>query len=286
MLVKSQINLERRHDMSFNTTAFLDDAKRVHLRSYSEVSEFGSIPYTSVRSRLTEITLDGFTDDEEELVSKALDDICSNVVGNTMFRLLMAKKLPDELTITNIGPEQTLTGNSLLDQKGSSYLDYGVRVNPNVYDKNGIGIPERQYYCADESGGIALKPKSISASMFHEFTHCLHEVESRRRYRVYRAPKSLPRGNPWHTKEERRTISGYIEADAYVRSNTFDPICDNCFHMYDSIVHGKPYIPRIGHCGYQANRSQEDEDDLRDKLLRYYRAPDFSLAWPDQYMIG
>jgi hypothetical protein len=119
----------------------------------------------------------------------------------------------------------------------------------------------------------------MAGSMFHEFTHCLHEVEDRRRYSEYRDKDSLPDGDQWHTKEERRTISGYVGAD------TYDPICDNCFHLYDSIVHGKPYYSRIGHCGYRSNTPSRAEEEQRDKLLRYYNAPDFRLAWPDRYVI-
>jgi hypothetical protein len=34
---------------------------------------------------------------------------------------------------------------------------YAVKINPNVYDiSSGEGIPERQYYCVDERGSIAL----------------------------------------------------------------------------------------------------------------------------------
>ncbi|MDR1609401.1 MAG: hypothetical protein LBR78_00915 [Holosporales bacterium] len=109
--------------------------------------------------------------------------------------------------------------------------------------------------------------------MFHEFTHCLHEVEDRGRYRVYRAPKSLPDGNPWGKKEERRTISGYIEADAYEPVDTYDPICDNCFHLCDSVTNRKPYIPRIEHCGYRSNDADQDEEN-RTKLSAYLLTPE------------
>jgi hypothetical protein len=154
--------------------------------------------------------------------------------------LLIAKKPPDELRIINIGPEQT--GKLPLKQAGSSYLHtaYAVKVNLNVYDRLGVGIPDRQYYCINSDGSIDLKLKSLSASILHEFTHCLHHVEDSGRYDIYRAKDSLPKENSWGTKEELRTISGYVDP------GIFDPICDNCFHMYDSIVNNKPYLPRIG----------------------------------------
>jgi hypothetical protein len=239
---------------NFNIAAFLDDAKKVHLNTGD------TLPVDNVKERLDE-----FIDYDRSLFSRVLDDICSNVVGNMMFTLLMMN-LPSgqRLKIINIGPEQTRTGNPLVDQEGSSYADYDVWVNLNVYDSSGIGIPYRQYYCVDENKNISLKPKSLSGSIFHEFTHCLHHVEDSGRYdRECRS--AVPK--PWDTKEERRTISGYIDPDV------FDPICDNCFHLYDSIVSGKPYMPRIGHCGYRSNNLSKDKDN-RTKLSAYLLTPE------------
>jgi phosphosulfolactate synthase (CoM biosynthesis protein A) len=85
------------------------------------------LPDVDVRRRLATITLHGFTDDEEELVSKALDDICNNTVGHMMFMLSVTKKPPGELTITNIGPQETKK--LPVEQTGSSYWNYDVRVN-------------------------------------------------------------------------------------------------------------------------------------------------------------
>jgi hypothetical protein len=60
--------LERRHRMSnFNTTAFLEDAKKIHLNGGD------TLPDTDVRRRLLAITLDGCTVDGEARVSMALD---------------------------------------------------------------------------------------------------------------------------------------------------------------------------------------------------------------------
>jgi hypothetical protein len=67
----------------------------------------------------------------------------------------------------------------------------------------------------------------------------LHDVEDRRRYDVDRhfvVPK------PWTSKEELRTISGYIGADAYATTDTYDPICDNCFDLYESV---SKFIPHL-----------------------------------------
>jgi hypothetical protein len=174
-----------------------------------------------------------------------------------MFMLLVSKKDPCELKIINIGPREAK--NRLIDQEGSSYYNYDVQVNLNVYNRNGVGIPDRQYYCVHESGNVALKLKSLSASIFHEFTHCLHEVENWRRYgRDCLSSTS----DLWTDEEERRTIAGYINP------GVFDPICDNCFHLYDSIVNKKAYFPRIGHWDYRSNDFDKDEKN-RTKLSSY-----------------
>jgi hypothetical protein len=183
--------------------------------------------------------------------------------------LLTAKKPPDELKIINIGPEES--GKALVRQTGSLCFWHGIKINLNVYDRSGIGIPERQYYCVDEGGNISLKLKSLSGSIFHEFTHCLHYAEGgRTKVKTY---------DVWDTREERRTISGYIDPGG------FDPICDNCFHLYDSIVHGAPYMPRIGHCGYRSDTPPKTENKKREELRQFYSARNFDIVWPNRYVI-
>jgi hypothetical protein len=60
--------------MSFNKDAFLEDAKNVHLK------EGDTLPDIDVRREI-----DRFIDYDRSLFSKALDEVCSNIVGNTMF---------------------------------------------------------------------------------------------------------------------------------------------------------------------------------------------------------
>jgi hypothetical protein len=82
-------------------------------------------------------------------------------------------------------------------------------------------------------------------------------VESWKRYeRCSHSPVPAP----WTNEEERRTVAGYIAP------GVLDPICDNCFHLYDSVVHGRPYTPRIGHCDYRSSDADSDAD--QDKINR------------------
>jgi hypothetical protein len=280
--------------MSFNKAAFLEDANKVHL----EVG--GTLPVINVRREI-----DKFIDYDRSLFSRALDDICSNIVGNTMFTLLMTKLSPGRrLGIIDIGPAETRTVEALVDQKGSSYSReiHAVNINLNVYKRSGIGIRARQYYCIDEKGGIALKRKSVPSSLFHEFTHYLHHVEDAEQYERDRTPPD-PRDELWTSKEECRTIAGYIAP------NIFDPICDNCFHLCESVTEPTqrhpvagiksttyrmivgnptcsptavpviPYRPRLGHIGYVKGAEYSKED-----LLQFRRNLNFDLAWPKRYV--
>ncbi|MDR1234396.1 MAG: hypothetical protein LBJ92_04635 [Holosporales bacterium] len=191
----------------FNRAVFLEDTNKTH-------PIMSNIP--DIRDKIDE-----FIDYDKSLFSKALDDVCNNIVGNSMFTLLMMNLPPNKkLSIINIGPAEARTGDQLVDQTGSSYssTNYAVKINPNVYDSDGIGIPDRQYYCIDEKGNITLKLKSLSGSIFHEFTHCLHHIDGT-------MTKNKTR-DMWDSEEERRTISGYMEPGIY------DPICDNCFDLY------------------------------------------------------
>jgi hypothetical protein len=168
----------------FNNVKFLEDVRKVHLQSKEELAAFDAV--TNVRTSLNDMTLCGFVGDELTLIHRSLDDICANFLGETMFRLLVAKKDPKKLKITNIGHQQS---KPLLIQDGSSYGDNEVQINLNLYDRVGIGIPEKQYYGI--SNNIpSKKPKSVENSLFHEFTHCLHDAENAALYEhYYKKPK-------------------------------------------------------------------------------------------------
>jgi hypothetical protein len=167
--------------MSFNKELFLENTRNIHLSVPDEIGTYDAIQDENVRERLeTFIDYDG-----NSRLSTALGELCANVVGRTMFKILIAKKPPGmRVKIIDIGPGQTRSRNPLVEQKGSSYLDYEVRINLNLYDRYGIGIPSRQYYCLNEDD-ITIKRKSIAGSLFHEFTHCLHETEDAKRYNSY-----------------------------------------------------------------------------------------------------
>ncbi|MDR1208093.1 MAG: hypothetical protein LBJ89_01945, partial [Holosporales bacterium] len=227
----------------FNNVKFLEDVRKVHLQSKEELAEFDAV--TDVRTRLNDMTLCEFVGDELTLIHCSLDNICANFVGETMFRLLVAKKDPKKLNITNIAIQEEQK--ELVKQLGSSYGDGEVQINLNLYDKFGIGIKERQYYCIDQYNVPSEKPKSVEISLFHEFTHCLHDAEDHDLYNHYSQPHDGEYSDEekvvWSNCEEQRTIAGFIAP------NTYDPICENCFDLCHTTSLGTKFRPRIGHFG-------------------------------------
>jgi hypothetical protein len=266
------------HDSEFNTNQFIIDAKTIHL-TQDEIPKFEAIPDTAVRSEL-----DKFIDYDKSLFSTALDDICENIVGRTMFKILIIKLTPcSRIRITDIGYEQSYDERPLSKQKGSAYshTTYTVKINTNFYNNSGTGISERQYYCVDKNSNITLKPKYVTNSMFHEFTHCLHHIGDGMRYEAYRRASTPAL---WTNREERRTISGYVEADCYTATDVYDPICDNCFVLCNPTGSGIPRCPRIGHIGYMKGKREYSDKDLS----QFYQTSNanFNLAWPEQYLIS
>jgi hypothetical protein len=138
-----------------------------------------------------------------------------------------------------------------------------VSVNLCYYDAKGIGIPGRGYYGVNSDNIIQIKGKTLVGSLFHEFTHALHDIEG--------SMNCTDLGKPWKNTEERRTISGYVN------ETTFDPICDNCFDLYMSLKNHSLFLPRIGHCGFEAKNVAE--------MLLFCKKQPFNLAWCKRYEI-
>jgi hypothetical protein len=147
--------------MIFNHLKFANAVKKIHVKP-EEIPAYESIPDSEVRKKL-----DDFIDyGKNPRFSAALDEICENIIGRTMFKVLMTKMmlLHKTMHITHH------------DGDGSYYEKYVVYVNLSFYKENGTGIPSRYYFYIDEKGEIKLKLKSVAGSIFHEFCHGLHDV--------------------------------------------------------------------------------------------------------------
>jgi hypothetical protein len=223
--------------MNFNTQLFIENTKRIHLATTEQSLAFGTISGSEVRHRLSEII-----EMDKELMSykgpqlsnlvshkqafnKALDEICTNIVGNTMFKLLLVK----------VGRTRRI---HLVNYDGSgsrfSSEDFAVKVNLSLYDSDGIGIPSRQYYYINQDGTIGNKLKSLTGSIFHEFCHALHEVSNTKIKNCTVCAKGSNMKIVWDHDEELRNITCF----------NYDPICDHIFGFNQSIIKGLTFLPR------------------------------------------
>ncbi|MDR1289146.1 MAG: hypothetical protein LBJ77_02005 [Holosporales bacterium] len=229
--------------MNINKELFLENVREIHLTSSEEIVDYDAIPDTDVRERLSEIieldkalvshrrkTLSNLPT-HKEIFNKALDHICSNVVGNTMFKLLLAKAgRTKKIYLVNYDE----------DGSGFSPKDYAVKINLSLYDSEGVGIPSRQYYYIKKNRTLGTKLKSLEQSMFHEFCHGLHYDSRTTITKNVICAKGSNMEDAWGTDEELRTITCF----------NHDPICDHMFDFCQSITNGTPFHPRYSHHGW------------------------------------
>jgi hypothetical protein len=211
----------------------------------------------------------------KEIFNRALDNICSNIVGNTMFKLLLVKvSRARKIHLVNYDE-----GGSLFSPK-----DYAVKINLSLYDSEGVGIPSRQYYYIKEDGALGTKLKSLSGSIFHELVHGLHYVSEGQYANTVLCQDGSAMKEIWSKDEELRTITGYMYSKPY------DPICD---HIFDYSLHGAQFCPRYGHLGWQNGCDRNPPilvDNLADQMVylkgwNAYELPDpLPLLTPPQVL--
>jgi hypothetical protein len=190
--------------------------------------------------------------------SKALNEICENLVGRTMFKVLMTKMILRHKTM------RICEHHSLLH--GSSYKDNAVYINLSFYNASGTGIADRQYYYVDKGNQIKTKLKSLAGSVFHEFCHGLHDIGGTTKpdnIYIFCASDELRR--IWSEDKELCTIA----------CCNSDPICDHCFDFYQSILNKCLFYPRYAHKSWTGG----EDSVLRSNLLRY-------LPQSQKYMDG
>ncbi|MDR0428445.1 MAG: hypothetical protein LBG86_00195 [Puniceicoccales bacterium] len=237
----------------FRREDFFHDAESIHL-TFDETWVYSSIQDCDVRKRLDEFV------DYAPIFSDTLDDMCENVVGRTLFRLIGTKS-----TIRMNGRKIKLSN---YEGKSSVYSrkDFAIMSNRSMFDDDGNGLSSRQYYYVNEKMELNVKSKNISMALFHEFCHALHDMEKISEIteigELHRSNEIL--GAIWDNAEELRTITGCIYGTNY------DPICDHCFDLCDSIRKEKPFNPRYSHRGYDSETSSRDEERERRRLIAYY----------------
>ncbi|MDR2030179.1 MAG: hypothetical protein LBP65_01790 [Puniceicoccales bacterium] len=239
-------------DAVFREDLFIEDVGRLHL-TFDESWVYSQIQDGEVRERLGEILA------YDAIFSPVLDEICSNIVGRTLFRLLSTKA-------SIAGKEQKIRlVNRAINGSYYSRKDFAILTNRNLFDDNGLSRDGSQYYCLDNAGGIGAKPATLTSILFHEFCHALHDLEKISEIteagELHRSNAIL--GRTWDNAEELRTIAGCIYGIAQ------DPLCDHCLDLHLSLAGGRPFFPRYSHRGFDAQTPQREEEIGRRELLSY-----------------
>ncbi|MDR3316950.1 MAG: hypothetical protein LBS68_02710 [Puniceicoccales bacterium] len=239
-------------DALFREDTFLRDAECLHL-TFDETIVYSQIEDADVRRRLGEfVRFDG----EFE---KVLDELCSNVVGRTLFRLIATKA-----TLRRQGQKI-----GLFHGEGYRNLysrpDFAVLTDLGMFDEGGNGLDSHQYYCINGDGEIEVRGKTLVGTLFHEFCHALHDIEQITEItemgELHRSNVIL--GYTWDNAEELRTITGCIYGVSH------DPVCDHCFDLCYSITKRLPFRPRYSHRGFSDSTPQREEEMERRKLAAH-----------------
>ena len=236
----------------FDKKKFFRDAEALHL-SFDEALVYSETEDMDVRKRTNDFVSYG------PEFAAALDEITSNVVGRTLFRFIVTKA-----RMRRKGERIRL-----IPYEGSvnqySIREFAVKINLRMFDVNGEGVRERQYYYVDKGGMVVPKPKTLAGTMFHEFCHALHDLE---RASEIAEGNRLAKTNEilywtWGSDEELRTIAGCTLGPKY------DPVCDHCYELCVCVDRGRTFFPRYGHDGYDASNSELEESQKRQKMLAH-----------------
>jgi hypothetical protein len=241
--------------MSFNESKFLENAPKIHLKP-EELPIYVAIADTDVR-----VKLDEFVDyDANPRFSAALDEICANIVGRAMFKILTTKMIVNNILKTN-GKIKIKEQDEKSKGSRFSSKEWAVKINSDFYELDGTGISDRQYYGVTKKGEVEQKLKSMSGSMFHEFCHALHYISrTNMKYGVHKICNSKELQEVWGEDEEFRTINCFEH----------DPICDHCFDLVQSILNSKLFLSRCSHnIGYRSEKAGKDAEN-KEKLHQHF----------------
>jgi hypothetical protein len=251
----------------FNEAKFLEDVQKIHLKP-DELPIYSAISDTEVREKLKKFIIY----EENPQLSAALDEICTNLIGRTMFKVLMTKMHANN-TLEKKGKIKIIE--QINEDEGSRYSSklFAVKVNFNFYKENGEGLSSRKYFYIDEEGKIKTKLKSLAGSLFHEFCHGLHDVSKTKKSHNILCLEETDFSDAWGDDEELRTITCLAH----------DPICDHCFDLYQSILKKEDFLPRYSHGGHNG-AGEPTKEDLKDFYNCISASQEYMDGWRE-YML-
>jgi hypothetical protein len=225
------------HNCEFNSKLFVEQAENLYLKDPIILAHYRSI--TNVKKEI-----DAYAK-HEAIFDMYLDEICENVVGNTMLKLMIAnakaQKLPTLLKIET-GPK-----NRFSPKKNTVYI------NPSLYGEDGYKIS--MFYGINRERGLTQKRLTMYDGLFHELCHAFHTCFGKRKSTadyldaVYagREEKYL-----WTYKQSDRKCENdeemYIITGYYWDSGrSFDPISCNMFDICKHASDNKSIVQRMFH---------------------------------------
>jgi hypothetical protein len=244
----------------FNTRLFIRQVTTLHLQDESIKTAYDKMNDIDILKH--KIHKHIFYDD---IFAPYIDEICNNLIGNTMLRLLIAnmkaKRIP-RITIT-AGDEDISDGGDIIIDLSNYNQDTGKAESPLC------GI--------DSSDRIVEKYYTIEDTLFHEICHTFHWCSNRQQSDCKLLDDTYPDMEEkflWtydHSKdprypeddEELYNITGcYYKESNLTNHMGFDPINCNMYDIYKCFLNKQPIVQRVFHVNYEQYQDVKNLNSL------------------------
>jgi hypothetical protein len=209
------------HDTEYNSKFFLRQAENLHLKNPIVLAQYKFI--TNARKELDTVMK------YDSKFSKYLDEICDNIVGNTMLKMLIANARAFNLSTLYIE----------IDKKDQFLPSINtIQINPDLYRQD--GYYQDAFYGVDRQGALVKKKLTMSDAIFHELCHAFHTYSDVAKFEtdyldvIYAGRQeekylwtNRKSDNKFEDDEEMYTITGYY----WNSGRCFDPISCNMFDI-------------------------------------------------------
>jgi hypothetical protein len=249
----------RANSYEFNNNLFRSEVESLHLKDNSVLTQYNTI--RDVRGEINTYIR------HRTIFDTYLDNICNNIVGNTMMRLLIANVKVRGISGVKI---EVGAGDDEFDPNSNT-----VFINPSKYDS----VSGRSLVAScgiDRSRNPVEKYRTIVDVLFHELCHAFHWNSGKltssniRNTSVISSIYGMHRsGALWKWDEEVYNITGYYFGG-------FDPISCNMYDICKYSSNPDSIVQRIFHVSW--------DDHLRTMPNLLSRIEEF-LINVDRYVI-